>query len=59
MCEKESAKKEVRLMAKPIPSTPDLKGQDLVNLINDLKRPDTAKEMRKKAVASLKLVSQK
>jgi hypothetical protein len=44
-------------MAKPIPATPELKGQDLRNLIKDLYRPDNSKELRNKAINSLRKVS--
>jgi hypothetical protein len=49
-------KKEVRLIAKPIPATPELKGQDLRNLVKDLYRPDNSKELRERAVNSLRKV---
>jgi hypothetical protein len=41
--------KEVRLMAKPIASTPILKGRDLYQLIKDVQKPDRGKEKRKLA----------
>jgi hypothetical protein len=49
--------KEVRLMAKPIPATPVLEGQDVLEVLKELQRPDKAKETRMKAVESLKIVS--
>ena len=45
------------LMAAPITSTPVLKGKDLVDLIEDLKKPDTNKDRRKKALQALQIVS--
>jgi len=47
----------VELMAAPITSTPVLKGKDLVNLVEDLKKPDTNKDRRKKALEALQTVS--
>ena len=44
-------------MATPIKSTPVLKGKDLVNLANDLKRPDVNKDRRNKALKFLLSVS--
>jgi hypothetical protein len=49
--------KEVLNMATPIKSTPVLKGKDLVNLANDLKRPDVNKARRNKALKFLLSVS--
>jgi hypothetical protein len=49
--------KGVRLMAKPIPATPALEGQDVLEVLKELQRPDKAKELRMKAVESLKIVS--
>lgn len=49
--------KEVRLMAKPITATPILKGQDLVDLVNDLRRPDKNQETRKVASDLLRIVT--
>ncbi len=46
-------KKEVKLMASPIEATPILKGKDLVDLVKDLKRPDTNKDRRTKALKLL------
>jgi hypothetical protein len=43
-------------MSKPIPATPELKGQDLRNLVKDLYRPDNSKELRDKAINSLRKV---
>jgi len=50
-------KRSVKLMAAPITSTPVLKGKDLVDLVEDLKKPDTNKERRKKALKALQIVS--
>lgn len=50
-------KGSVELMAAPITSTPVLKGKDLVDLVEDLKRPDTNKDRRKKALKALQTVS--
>jgi len=50
-------KKEVEIMATPIASIPILKGKDLVDLVNDLKKPDKGKERRRKALETLKLIS--
>ncbi|KKM12629.1 hypothetical protein SY88_02590 [Clostridiales bacterium PH28_bin88] len=44
---------EVKIMAKPIEATPILKGKDLVELVKDLKRPDTNKARREKALKVL------
>jgi hypothetical protein len=49
--------KEVRLMAKPIIATPVFEGKDVIEVLKELRRPDKAKELRLKAVESLKLVS--
>lgn len=49
--------KEVLNMATPIKSTPVLKGKDLVELVNDLKKPDINKERRNKALKFLLSVS--
>jgi hypothetical protein len=49
--------REVKLMAKPIPATPVLEGQDAMEVLKELQRPDKAKEIRMKAVESLKTVS--
>ncbi len=46
-------KKGVELMASPIAATPVLKGKDLVNLVNDLKKPDKGKSKRKLALEML------
>ena len=46
-------KKEVKIMAAPIQSTPILKGKDLVDLVNDLKKPDNGKSRRQKALKLL------
>lgn len=48
-----SDKKEVELMASPIAATPILKGKDLADLINDLKKPDRGQEKRRKALDML------
>lgn len=48
--------REVRLMAKPIVATPILTGPDLKRLINDVQRPDNAREMRERASQSLNKV---
>jgi len=40
-------------MATPIKSTPVLKGKDLVDLTNDIKRPDVNKDRRDKALKFL------
>lgn len=45
--------KEVKLMATPIEATPILKGKDLVDLVKDLRRPDTNKARRNKALKLL------
>lgn len=37
------------LKTTPIQATPVLKGQDLINLVNELKRTDNGKERRQKA----------
>lgn len=52
-------KKEVKIMATPIKSTPILKGKDLVDLVNDLKKPDKGKARRQKALKLLLSVSKK
>lgn len=44
-------------MAKPITATPILKGQDLVDLVNDLRRPDKNQETRKVASDLLRIVT--
>lgn len=46
-------------MAKPIAATPVLNGQDLRELIEDLKRPDTNQSGRKMSLALLELATQK
>lgn len=46
-----------KLMAAPIASTPVLKGKDLVNLVTDLKKTDTNKDRRQKALKALKIVT--
>ena len=46
-------------MATPIKSTPILKGKDLVDLVNDLKKPDKGKARRQKALKLLLSVSKK
>jgi len=46
-------KEEVKIMAKPIEATPILKGKDLIELVKDLKRPDTNKARREKALKVL------
>ncbi len=50
-------KKGVRLMAKPISNTPVLEGSDALEVLNELRRPDKAKELRLKALESLKIVT--
>ena len=50
-------KRSVSLMAAPITSTPVLKGKDLVDLIKDLKKPDTNKDRRQKALKALLMVT--
>lgn len=45
--------KEVKFMASPIEATPILKGKDLVDLANDLKKTDTNKNRRIKALKLL------
>ncbi|MFZ3102151.1 MAG: hypothetical protein WA131_12870 [Desulfitobacteriaceae bacterium] len=49
--------RSVSLMAAPITSTPVLKGKDLVDLIKDLKKPDTNKDRRQKALKALLMVT--
>ena len=49
--------KEAKFMATPIAPTPILKGQDLVKLVNDLKKPDRNKESRQKALKALLSIS--
>jgi hypothetical protein len=51
------ARKEDKLVASPIQATPVLRGQDLVDLVNDFKRPDTNKEERQRALKILKSIS--
>ncbi|EHQ89845.1 hypothetical protein [Desulfosporosinus youngiae] len=46
-----------KLMAAPITSTPVLKGKDLVDLVIDLKKTDTNKDRRQKALNALKIVT--
>lgn len=46
-----------KLMATPITSTPVLKGKDLIDLVTDLKKPDTNKDRRQKALKALKIVT--
>lgn len=48
-----------KLKTSPIPSTPILKGQDLVNLINDLEKPDIGKARRLKGKEILRKISKK
>lgn len=50
-------KGSVELMAAPITSTPVLKGKDLVDLVEELKKPDMNKERRKKALKALRTIS--
>ncbi|MFZ3130620.1 MAG: hypothetical protein WA125_05820 [Desulfosporosinus sp.] len=50
-------KGSVELMAVPITSTPVLKGKDLVDLVEELKKPDTNKDRRKKALKALQTIS--
>ena len=50
-------KMEFKFMATPITSTPILKGKDLVDLVNDLKKPDKGKERRRKAMETLIIVT--
>ncbi len=45
------------LMAKPIAATPDLRGQDLVRFVKDLKRPDKNQELRQRALQDLRRVT--
>ena len=45
----QSRGKEVRLMAKPIESTPVMAGDDLKQLLEDVKKPDLGRENRKAA----------
>lgn len=53
-------KGEGKLMAKPIESTPVLKGKDLINFAQSLKKEDTAKSLsvRKAALSLLEKVTQ-
>ncbi|WP_169315539.1 hypothetical protein [Desulfosporosinus meridiei] len=44
-------------MATAIAPTPILKGQDLVKLVTDLKKPDNNKDMRQKALKALLSIS--
>ena len=46
-------------MATPIKSTPILKGKDLVDLVNDLRKPDKGKARRQKAMKLLHCVTKK
>lgn len=50
-------KEEVIFMASSIAPTPILKGQDLVNLVNNLNKPDNNKELRQKALKALLSIS--
>jgi len=50
-------KREERFMATSIAPTPILKGQDLVRLVNDLKKPDNNKDLRQKALKALMSIS--
>lgn len=49
--------KEVRLMAKPITVTPVLEGRDVLDVLRELRQPDRAKELRLKALESLKSIT--
>lgn len=44
-------------MAKPISPTPVLEGKDVFEVLKELRQPDKAKELRLKAVESLKLIT--
>ena len=44
-------------MATPIAATPVLRGRDLADLVEDLKRPDTNKERRQKALEAYLSIS--
>jgi hypothetical protein len=44
-------KKEDKLMAKPIESTPVLRGRDLVNFVHSLGKKDSAESMSKRQSA--------
>ena len=46
-----------KLMVAPITSTPVLKGKDLVDLVKDLKKPDTNKDRRQKALKALTIIT--
>ena len=46
-------------MAKPIESTPILKGKDLVDLVEDLKREDHGKLRRQKALGLLNNITKR
>lgn len=48
---------EDEIMATSIASTPILKGQDLVKLVNDLNKPDNNKDLRQKALKALLSIS--
>ncbi|AFQ45234.1 hypothetical protein Desmer_3368 [Desulfosporosinus meridiei DSM 13257] len=48
---------EEKFMATAIAPTPILKGQDLVKLVTDLKKPDNNKDMRQKALKALLSIS--
>ncbi len=49
--------KEEIYMAKPIEATPILKGQDLVDLVNDIKRTDRNKRRRTEALEALRKIT--
>ncbi|WP_018214279.1 hypothetical protein [Desulfitobacterium hafniense] len=44
-------------MSSSIASTPILKGQDLVRLVNDINKPDKNKDRRQKALKALMSIS--
>ncbi|WP_168120529.1 hypothetical protein [Paenibacillus sp. HB172176] len=50
--------KKGKLMAKPIEATPVLRGEDLINFVESLKKTDTkaSREKRKSALTLLKKV---
>ena len=46
-------------MARPIESTPVLRGQDAKNIVKDLQRKDVNKEYRQRAMHALKSITKK
>ncbi len=44
-------------MNSSIPSTPILKGEDLIRLVNDINKPDKNKDRRQKALEALMSIS--